>query len=147
MSVTQIPPAGQSERGAGLIEIVIAMFLIAILALSFLPLVISSMKLSSENVTIATASQMVNEQMDIARGLGPTCSTLNQYATETIGLLVTDPRGTVLQMRRYLPDPCPTTYPAAVRFTATVTVQGSSEVLAEATTRIFLDSATGPTTP
>jgi type II secretory pathway pseudopilin PulG len=127
-------------------EVVIAMFMLALLALALLPLLISSAQLSSRNVTLTTATQLVSEQMDVVRALAPTCATVTTFANETLGLLTTDPRGTVLSVDR-TSQACPSTYPGLVEFTAQVRVVGSPQVLAEATTRIYLTSATGPAQP
>jgi type II secretory pathway pseudopilin PulG len=124
-----------------MIEIVVAMFLLAVLAMALLPLLVSSAQLSSKNVTLATATQLVNEQMDIARKLGKNCSVISTHAYETVGLLDTDPRGTVLVMTR-LVGACPSAFPGTIDYTAQVSVQGSSEVLAKATTKIYVTSAT-----
>jgi type II secretory pathway pseudopilin PulG len=127
-------------------EVVISMFMLALLALALLPLLISSAQLSSKNVTLTTATQLVNEQMDIVRGLAPTCSTITRFAGETVGLLTTDPRGTVLSVDRTL-DGCPSSYPGLIAFTAQVRADGKAQVLAQASTRIFVSSAAGLAAP
>jgi type II secretory pathway pseudopilin PulG len=134
------------DRGFGMSEIVISMFMLALLALALLPLLISSVQLSSKNVTLTTATQLVNEQMDVVRGLAPTCSTLTRFSGETVGLRTTDPRGTVLAVKRTTAA-CPSNYPGLMTFTAQVRADGSAQVLAEATTRIYVTSATGPVAP
>lgn len=135
------------DDGFGIIEVVIAMFLLAIIAIAFMPLLQTSMKLASRNVTAATASQLVNEQMDVARGLPQTCAAIREFADETIGLLIADPRGTVLEIHRTGPSSCPTTYPTSVTFSTAITVQGSTDVISEATTRIYLASEVGVVDP
>jgi type II secretory pathway pseudopilin PulG len=127
-------------------EIVISMFMLALLALALLPLLISSAQLSSKNVTLTTATQLVNEQMDVVRGLAPTCSTITTFSGESVGLNTTDPRGTVLAVKR-ITATCPSSYPGLMKFTAQVRADGSAQVLAEASTRIFVTSATGPAAP
>ena len=117
------------------------MFLLGVLAIALLPLLISSAQLSSKNVTLATATQLVNEQMDVARQLGKNCAVITTHANETIGLLNTDPRGTVLAMTR-LVGACPASFPGTIDYTAQVHIQGSAVILAQATTRIYVTSAT-----
>jgi type II secretory pathway pseudopilin PulG len=134
------------ERGFGMSEIVISMFMLALLALALLPLLISSAQLSSKNVTLTTATQLVNEQMDVVRGLAPTCSTITRFSGETVGLHTTDPRGTILAVKR-ITEVCPSSYPGLMKFTAQVRADGSAQVLAAATTRIFVTSANGPAAP
>jgi type II secretory pathway pseudopilin PulG len=137
------------ESGFGIIEVVIAMFLLGIIAIAFLPLLQTSLKLASKNVTSATATQIVNEQMDLARSIPRSCVALQEHATETIGLFVSDPRGTVLQIRRTAPAVCPaeSEYPTSVAFTTTVTLQGSLKPISEATTLIYLESRVGAVDP
>ena len=135
------------DDGFGIIEVVIAMFLLALIAVAFMPLLQTSMKLASKNVTAATASQLVNEQMDVARGLPQTCAAIQEFSEETIGLLIADPRGTVLEIHRTGPSTCPTSYPTSVTFTTEVTVEGSTDILSEATTRIYLASEVGEVDP
>jgi len=130
-----------ATAGFGMIEIVIAMFLLGILAMALLPLLISSAQVSSKNVTLATATQLVNEQMDVTRQLGRNCAVITTHARETVGLLNTDPRGTVLATTR-IAGACPATFPGTIDYTAQVRVQGSTEILAQATTRIYVTSAT-----
>lgn len=144
---SRVVEAPSRDSGFGIIEVVIAMFLLGLIAVAFLPLLQTSMKLASKNVTAATASQLVNEQMDTARGLAPTCAAIREFSTETIGLLIADPRGTVLEIHRHGPTTCPTSYPTSVIFRTTVTIQGSSDVLSEATTRIYLKSELGVVSP
>jgi type II secretory pathway pseudopilin PulG len=142
----RVQPSTVGDRGFGMSEIVVSMFMLALLALALLPLLISSVQLSSKNVTLTTATQLVNEQMDVVRGLAPTCSTITRFAGETVGLRTTDPRGTVLAVKRTT-EVCPTAYPGLMTFTAQVRADGSAQVLAEATTRIFISSATGLAAP
>jgi hypothetical protein len=128
----------EDESGLGLIEIVISMFLLALLAVSFLPLVISSFKLTKTNVTIGTASQLVSQQLDLARTQTPTCAGLTAFAAASIAT-TTDARGVVLQPRRVVA--CPGTYPGTATFTADVVESGSTTVLSTATTWIFVSAA------
>lgn len=115
--------------------------LLMIVALSMLPVVITGLQASGTNVSAATASQLVSEQMDLARNIAPTCAAVKTFADETVGLLWTDPRGVVLEIHREAPTTCPVTYPAAYRLNTWVTKVGETNILAEAETRIFIESA------
>lgn len=145
MESAQSDDAGIDQRGFGIIEIVVAMFLLGIVAVMILPSVITSLQLSSANVRVTTASQLVNEQLDLARGIAPTCDAIQTFSAETLGMLQTDPRGTVLRVHREAATTCPTTYPDAMTFTAWVSVDGSTDRLAQASTRIFVTSQSGAT--
>lgn len=137
-------PVG-GDRGFGMSEVVVAMFMLALLAVAVLPLLIASAQLSTKNVTLATATQLMNEQMGAVRGLAATCSAISQFSNESLGLVATDPRGTVLRVVRSHKK-CPDSYPGLVEFTALVSVDGSGQVLARATTSVFVTSA-GPAKP
>ena len=129
-----------------MIEIVVAMFLLGILAMALLPLLVSSAQLSSKNVTLATATQLVNEQMDGARKLAHNCAVIETHANEAVGNLNTDPRGTILETTR-IAGACVGPFPTTIQYTAEVRVQGSLEVLARASTDIYVTSDVPPVGP
>lgn len=89
------PEKGENERGFGVIEILVSMFLLGIIAIAFLPLLIQAMKTTQLNTTVATATQIVNEQLDAARAQIGSCATLSGYASAAL-IPTTDPRGVVL---------------------------------------------------
>lgn len=61
-----------SESGLGLIEIVISMFLISLLAIAFVPVLVSALRASEMNSTTATANRLVSQAIDHARTQGAT---------------------------------------------------------------------------
>jgi type II secretory pathway pseudopilin PulG len=124
------------DTGMGLIEIVIAMFLLALLAMAALPLLIGTLKLSAGNSSVTTATQLVEEQLAQARAQTATCGGLTAFATSTVPA-VTDGTGAVLQPARTVT--CPGAYPGTARFVATVTRGGTT--VAGATTLIYVASA------
>jgi type II secretory pathway pseudopilin PulG len=152
------PSVVDDESGFGLVEIVISMFLLALLAISFLPLLITSLKVTVSNTSVATATQLVNSDLELARSLAatsPYCSVLSGFATATPLATVTDPRGVVLQPRRALvvtsgrtdaagcpvaqTSPARAAYPGTVSLRSWVTVGGKT--ISEATTLIFVERA------
>jgi prepilin-type N-terminal cleavage/methylation domain-containing protein len=52
------------DDGFGMIEVVISLFLLSILSFSFIPLLVNSIKSTGTNTTIATATQIVNQQIE-----------------------------------------------------------------------------------
>jgi prepilin-type N-terminal cleavage/methylation domain-containing protein len=134
--------ADRPDEGFGLVEILVAMGLLSVIALSMLPIFISTLRLSSNNVSLTTATQLVSEQMDVARALAPTCSAVQAYAGETVGMFIEDPKGNVLQIHRSAPATCPVSYPAAFAFTAWVTRvdDTTNTVIATSETRIYIKS-------
>ena len=124
------------DEGMGLIEIVIAMFLLAVLAMAALPLFIGTLKLAAGNSSVTTATQLVEDQLAQARAQTATCGGLTAFAASTVPS-VTDGSGAVLQPVRTVT--CPGTYPGTARFAATVK-RGTSTV-ATATTLIYVSAA------
>ena len=125
------------ESGFGLIEIVISMFLLGLLAIAFLPLLVTSMRTTIANSTTATATQLVNQQMEQARGAGDTCVALTAFRTATLST-VTDARGVTYQAQRIVGS-CTSVlsdYPTTV--SVTVSAVPSTGVTVSATTLIYL---------
>ena len=128
------------DVGFGMVEVVVSMFLLAVIAMAILPVIVSSLKASEKNISLTTGTQLVSEQMDVARGLATTCAAVTSYANETVGLLSTDPRGTVLQVHRQA-GTCPAFFPSVITFTTWVTIQGKTTRLAQSETRIHVTAA------
>ena len=149
MKVHRLRPAiGEvriSERGFGVIEIVVSMFLLGVLLISYIPLMINSVKDTGMNTTIATATQIVNEQIEGARAVRssastePSCQDITTFLQVTLAP-VKDPRGVTL-VPQWDPTSCPSTYPGVIRVRVTVTRIGYSTPVASAVTLIFVRSA------
>ncbi len=133
------------ERGFGVIEIVVSIFLLAVLAVSFVPLLVNTWKTTAMNTTLATATQIVNQQVEGARAVRsaasttPSCQDVSQYLTVTLAPVI-DPRGVTLQPK-WDAATCPPTYPGVVRARVSVTRSGSTNPIASAVTLIFVASA------
>ncbi len=134
-----------SEEGFGIIEVVISLFLLSILSVSFIPLLVNSIKTTGKNTTITTATQIVNQEIEGARAVRsptatmPSCLDLTNFLNVTLAS-VTDPRGVTL-LPRWDPTVCPATYPGVVRARISVTRSGSATSVAQAVTFIYVKSA------
>lgn len=134
------------EEGFGVVEVVISMFLLSLLSVSFIPLLVNSIKSTGKNTTIATATQIVNQEIEGARAVRsptstmPSCLDVTNFLNVTIAT-VTDPRGVTL-LPKWDPTTCPTSFPGVVRARVSVTRSGSSTVVAQAVTLIYVASAT-----
>lgn len=140
--IPQQRPLGSDsgEAGFGLIEIVISMFLLGLLAIAFLPLLITSMQTTVRNSTIATATQLVNQQMEEARVAGDTCAALTAYGDASVALpTTTDARGVSYQpTREVAPCTLETVYPRTVSVTVLVSMVASTVAPVTATTLVYL---------
>ena len=132
--------AVEGERGFGLIEIVISMFLLALLAVAFLPLLITAMKTTVQTSSVATSSQLLSRQLDAVRTLEPNCSAISGFDDIVVATTISS-RGTVFQPHRQVLT-CPTTYPGVVNVRVWVTEAGKVKVLSEATTLVYVKAAT-----
>ncbi|TFB73660.1 hypothetical protein E3O06_07450 [Cryobacterium glaciale] len=130
-----IPSRTSGDAGFGIIEIVVSMLLLSLLAIAFLPMLVTSLRVSVSNSTLTSATQLVATQMESIRSRGTTCEPLRAYAATLPAVF--DPDGRALQPR-FDPIACPTTYPATVKVRVFVTEVATSEILADATTSIFV---------
>ena len=85
--------ATTGDDGLGLVEIVVAMFVLAVLSLALLPLLIFGMQASARNTTLAAAAQLANDRIHIAQALGPVCANVQVVAGDET---LVDPRGVEL---------------------------------------------------
>jgi Tfp pilus assembly protein PilV len=140
------PSVDVLQDGFGVIEVVISLLLLSLLSVSFIPLLVNSIKSTATNTTIATATQIVNQQIEGARAVRsptattPSCLDITNFLSVTL-TSVTDPRGVTLVPAWDLTS-CPLTYPGVVRARISVKRTGSSITLAQATTLIFVASVT-----
>ncbi len=133
--------SADSERGIGIIEIVIAMLLISLLVLAFIPVLINTNRVSARNTTMATATQIVNKQIESARAVtsstasAPSCANMNSFMVSPAPSAVVDPRGVTL-LAVWSPITCPSSYPGTVHMRVTVTRSGDTGPTASADTLV-----------
>lgn len=133
------------EDGFGMIEVAISMFLLAMLSVAFIPLLINSWKGSGVNTTIATATQIVNQQIEGARAVrsptatAPSCADVLAFLQVTQAPVI-DPRGVTL-VPVWDATTCPTSYPGVVRARIAVSRTGQSTPVASAVTLIYVAAA------
>lgn len=120
-----------SDRGLGLLEIVISMFLISLIAIAFVPVLMAGLQASQANSTTATAVRLVAQGIDEVRAAEP--STCAELATLGSVRTVIDGQGETLQLTVTVPDvdDCSPDRAQLVRASA-IAVDGSAEPLAEA---------------
>lgn len=106
------------DSGFGLIEIVVSIFIIGIIAVSFLPVLVNTLVMSARNVTVATAGQLITDELDTARRMVTTCTELNTFIAETVPPF-TDSRGIQLTAVRSAGS-CSDRVPGVVALTISV---------------------------
>jgi len=134
--------AVRADQGIGLVEIVICIFLIGLLAIAFIPLFVQGMQLAARNATIASATQIANEQLEIARGTATSCAAFvgaGGYGASTPPVAI-DARGNSYQATRTVGS-CPAIYPGIVQVSVSVVKVGAAGSLATATTYVRLTAA------
>lgn len=126
------------QGGFTLIEVIVAMLLLAIVATGLIPALIGTLKATHQNTDTATASQLVSQQIDIARSGTATCAALTSFKNAVIPPVV-DARGVSFQPVRNSVT-CPATAPGIAKVTVSVTLTGKTAQLASAITYVYVTS-------
>ena len=125
------------DEGLGMIEIVVSMFMLALLAVAFLPVLLTGVQSTARNAVSATATQLANQAIESAKGATfGTCAALNTLRSTTNE---PDGRGGQLQVLRTVT--CNGTDTEAEIITVIVReAAGDRNILARATTLLRLTS-------
>ncbi len=133
-------PTG-NEDGFTLIEIVVSILILGILSVSLLPLLINGLRTSASTAAIASATQLVNAQLNLAEQQSPTCTAVIATPAVAVGSASVY-RGVPLQLTTTVgtcPTPTPTaTSPSTISVTATVRRSDTGQVLATAKTLVVV---------
>lgn len=118
------------DEGFSIVEVIIAMFLLAIVAVAILPALFNGVRYSSQQSAVATATRQLNSFVEQARQT-PSCGSLNSAAaTKTF----TDGAGKTLTSSGVV-GTCATKTAVALRLTA---VDGSGTTLATTSALIYI---------
>lgn len=127
-----------SDQGFSLVEVIMAMFLLAVLALAVLPLVISATRVSVVNKDLVAATTFANAQLAPVKAAFPndpatptSCATLATYDRDD----VPDPAGTGLLADIEI-GACPAAFPGTV--SVIVKVSDGSGTLVTLPTRVMV---------
>lgn len=109
------------------------MMLLAILAIALLPILAQGLRQAASNATLATATQLANDELEHAR-TWTTCGDLSAGSVST-----TDARGVVLTIVTTV-GACSATAdnPESVPVTVTVTRGDTGDVVTDTTTYLFI---------
>lgn len=127
------------DQGFSLVEIVVAIFILAALSLALIPALVVGVQQAKNNSVIAAATEMLTSRLDDSRGQTATCQALTAFAASTVADQV-EAHGVTLHINQVI-GTCPSAYPGTVKYTVTVLRQDTGAVLATASTLIYLTSA------
>lgn len=127
------------DAGLGLIEIVISMFLISLLAIAFIPVLVSSLRATELNSTAATATRLVAQAIDDARTRGAATCAAAQLLNATRDTV--DAQGVTLRVVTSVPAVASCTNLSTLRVTVVAydLADASRTPIADARTLIYLD--------
>lgn len=126
------------DEGFGLVEIVVAMLVLAVIAISFLPLLIQGVRVAAQNRVLATATQIVHDELEQVRALD-TCEGIVDFGANTaqpnpdfeVTRIVSHPDDSAV-------DPCSIDYPGVLRVTVAIDDVSDDALLVEATTLVLV---------
>lgn len=124
------------DDGFGLMEIVVAMLVLSVLAISLLPLLLQGLRQSATNATTATANQLVATQMNLAHSRGTVCADIRAMAGATT---LRDPRDVLLTATTTVTT-CPAGGIGTVRVTTSVVRGDTGATVSSATTLVYVGS-------
>ncbi|GAA1733564.1 type IV pilus modification PilV family protein [Microcella frigidaquae] len=131
--------AAADDRGIGLIEIIISMFLISLLAIAFVPVLVTALRASEVNSTSATANRLVSQAIDAARTRGAADCAGAQLLNATSDTV--DAQGVTLRVVTSVPAVASCTDGTAMRVTVVAfdLADATRTPIADARTLIYLD--------
>ena len=127
----------KNDEGFGLVEVVVAMFLLAVISMAMIPLLVQGVRASSTNAQMSTATQLVAQRINIAKAAGSSCAALRNVAAVSITPVV-DTNGTRFTLTQTVGS-CPTSFPALISCSTTVKV--GTTTLSNASMSILVTSA------
>ena len=128
-------PRPSRDAGFGMIEIVVSMLLLSLLAIGFLPMLVTALRVSVSNTTMASATQLVASHLEGIRAFGSSCAQLETYPSTVPAVF--DDGGLTLHV--HVVVTCPTAYPETALVRISVVGDSTVDPIADAATRIFVD--------
>lgn len=127
----------RDQAGFSLIEIVIAMFVLALMAMALIPMMIGSLKLGVQNREMVAATSLANQLVtDARREGGSGCSALTLWAGRS-DLAPANSGFTAAATAS-----CPAGFPGAARVSVTVRpADDASSTLIRLTTKVMVKNA------
>jgi type II secretory pathway pseudopilin PulG len=140
MTKTRSTTTATGDAGFGLVEIVVSMFILALLALSLLPLLVQGVRVAAFNSTQASANRMVHDRIEQGRASESCAAVLSQAGSTTTApdgrgdsFVITGTAGVAT---------CPSVYPAVIKLTISVAATTQpARSLASASTLVLVRRA------
>jgi len=147
MKIVRLPPEAKpaqdfqsmADSGFSLVEVVVSMFVLALLSLALVPALITGLKQSVANAVLTSATHILASRLDQVRVQSATCAAVTAFAAASVPDF-TDTSGAVLRVTQSIGS-CPVGYPGTVSYTVSVIRTDTSAELVSATTQVFLQSA------
>lgn len=128
------PADRTDDSGFSLIEVVVAMVLLALIAVAFLPVIAQATKSAARQTTVAGATHLLNRQLELARAPGVTCAQLSGAVGEDLR----DGRNARYTVKVAMETGCP----GLVTYSVTVaTTRAPSKTLATASTYVLVQTS------
>ncbi len=128
------------DAGLGLLEIVISMFLISLLAISFIPVLIAGLRAAESNSTTATATRLVAQAIDVARTTGANDCADAEFLDDPV-IEEVDAQGVTIRVTTSIGS-CTPGGTVAVTARAVDTADASATAIAQARTLVFVGGST-----
>lgn len=138
MRATPLSSVKADESGFTFVEIIMALFIVGLLALTALPLMATSLKASSQAATTTAANQRVQQVIEDARVVPINCARLTALANNG-AVSYADGRANAFTVQLTLPSGCvPTTNPQAVPVKVVATRTAGGRVLTSVLITVFV---------
>jgi prepilin-type N-terminal cleavage/methylation domain-containing protein len=136
-------PARTREDGFGLAEIMVAMFILAILSIAILPLLVQALQVSARNATIASATQLMQNHVEKVRDV-KTCDGV--AAVSGVETTIADSRGVSFDITgTIVGDACPADLPGVIEYRVDVARNDApTETVSTTTTFVLVSTESGP---
>jgi len=124
------------DAGMSLVEVVVAMLLLAVVVIAMLPLLINGVRGQAANATRTSAIQLVAERMELAAASGPDCASVLALAAVRSA---TDADGRAITVTTSVSGTCPASGSSGtLTVVARVVADATGAQLAGSVTQVYV---------
>lgn len=136
---------GEEMAGVSLVEVVVAMFVLALMSMAVIPLLIASARLSTQNSALTTATSLANAQLAELRAAfrndgDSSCTAVQEEVADRMAAGISGPAGNGLT-GTLTAGSCPAQYPGTVRVSISVASTASAAPLVLLSTELLVAQA------